>query len=1019
MTGKVCITLIICLLWASGIVVAQVKTPDRITPSKKTTTEGSSAQSGAGGEAWLKKRDQWVDSVLNTLDEDARIGQLFMVAAYSNRDNSHLNELRKLVKNQGIGGLIFFQGGPVRQAIMTNTLQAEAGVPLFIAMDAEWGLGMRLDSIPNFPRQMTLGAIQDNQLIYTMGAEIARQCRLLGVHINFAPVIDVNSNPENPVIGSRSFGEYKINVAEKGIAYMRGLQQNGILACAKHFPGHGDTNADSHLTLPVIKHDKERLKSIELYPFEQLIKDSLASVMVAHINIPALDNRPNTATTLSPAVVTNLLKKEMGYQGLIFTDALNMKGVSDFYKPGEVDLEAFKAGNDVLLFPEDVPTAVRKIKRAIRRGEINQKEVDERVKKILTAKYWAGLNRFKPIDTTNLISKLNDPIADLIRQKLYENSVTVVRNFRNQLPVRQLEDRTFASVTLGATPSGTLPYPGAVHGNTFSNTLSEYAPFTHYPMPEEATREELDALFDKIMLYDYVVVGVHGMSRLAKEEFGLSKAQQAFIERLKRKPNVIISVFGSPYSLGYFEESHNLICGYEDNEYTQRIVPAIIFGGLKAKGKLPVSVSGMVRRNMGENTRDLGRLSYATPEDVGMDSETLAKIDKIAEEAIRLEATPGCQILVARKGSIIYHKSFGHLSYDSLQPVTNQTIYDIASITKVAATLQVMMFLEERGLVDLDKPIVTYLEDLKGSNKENMTLRNILTHQAGLTPYIPFWKNTINSLGLNAGLYSLSPVPEYNLQVATGLYAVNAMQDSIWQWIKKSNLIPLKKGEKKYEYKYSDVGYYIMQRIAEKKLNQPMNDFLAQNFYEPLGLTTMTYLPLCKFPVERIAPTEFDNYFRNSLVCGMVHDQGAAMFGGIAGHAGVFSNARDLATLMQMNLQDGSYGGRTYLANGTVGRFSKRQFKENRRGLGWDKPSLDEFYGPTSNKVSPATFGHTGFTGTAAWVDPEFELVYIFLSNRIHPDANNTKLIRFNTRTRIQDEIYKSIQSFAKYNILP
>ena len=990
MSGKVCISLILFFLCISAFA--------QQSPQKEKENE-----------AWLQKRDRWVDSVMNSLDEEAKLGQLFMVAAYSNRDESHLRELRRLVKNNEIGGLIFFQGGPVRQALMTNKLQAEAKVPLFVAMDAEWGLGMRLDSIPNFPRQMTLGAIQDNQLIYTMAAEIARQCKLLGVHINFAPVVDVNSNPANPVIGSRSFGEYKINVARKGIAYMRGLQENGVLASAKHFPGHGDTDTDSHFTLPVVRHDMERLKNVELYPFEQLIQDSLASIMVAHLHVPSLDNRPNTATTLSPAVVNGLLKKEMGYKGLIFTDALNMKGVSNFYKPGEVDVEAFKAGNDILLFSEDVSGAIKKLKRAIRRDEIKQSEVDERVRKILTAKYWAGLHKYTPIDTTNLLSKINEPISDLIRQKLYENSLTVVRNFRNTLPIRQLEDRNFASVTLGAESSQ----------NEFSQTLKGYAPFSHYHMPKEASTTELEALYNKIMLYDYVVVGVHGMNRWAKDHFGLTDAQRTFINRLKRKPNVIISVFGSPYSLQYFEEASNLICAYEDNSYTQRIVPAVVFGGLQAKGELPVSVSGMIRRSMGDPTRDLGRLSYATPEDVGMDSRVLERIDEIVREAIQLEATPGAQVLVARKGSIVYHKAFGHLSYDSLQPVTQETVYDIASITKVAATLQVMMFLEERGLVDLDKPIVTYLEDLKGTNKANLTLRKILAHQAGLVPYIPFWKNTISDIGLNTGLYSTFPLPDYNLQVASGLYAVSSLQDSIWQWIKKSELLPLKKGQKEFEYKYSDVGYYLMQRIAEKQLNQPMSDFLTQNFYEPLGLTTMTYLPLCKYNIDRIAPTEFDSYFRNTLVCGMVHDQGAAMFGGIAGHAGIFSNARDLATLMQMNLQDGTYGGRKYFNPGTVAKFAKKQFKGNRRGLGWDKPALEEFYGPTSNLASPATFGHTGFTGTAAWVDPEFDLVYIFLSNRIHPDAGNTKLIRFNTRTRIQDEIYKSIQSFTKYNLIP
>ena len=1012
MSGKVCITLILCLLWGAGLFAQQLGAVGG-SAAQPVSAQPGTAQPNAAQQAWLEKRDRWVDSVMNKLDEDERIGQLFMVAAYSNKGEDHLDELRRLVKNYNIGGLIFFQGGPVRQAVMTNKLQEEAKVPLFIGMDAEWGLGMRLDSIPNFPRQMTLGAIEDNQLIYTMGAEIARQCKLMGVHINFAPVVDVNSNPANPVIGSRSFGEYKFEVAEKGIAYMKGLQYNGVLACAKHFPGHGDTDTDSHLTLPVIKHDLERLKSVELYPFQRLIKDSLASVMVAHIHVPSLDSRPNTATTLSPAVVKNLLKQEMGYQGLVFTDALNMKGVSSFYKPGDVDVEAFKAGNDVLLFSEDVSGAIKKIKRAVRRGEISSEEVDSRVRKILTAKFWSGLHNYKPVDTTNLLIKLNAPVSNLVRQKLYEHSVTLVRNFRDKLPIRQLEDRSFASVSLEGSSMN------SESKSIFTEVLDGYAPFTHYTLSKEATEKEVGVLFEKLMLYDHVIVGVQGMNRSAKEQFGLTKAQLAFVDLLKRKPNVVVSVFGTPYSLPYFEEALQVICAYEDNEFTQRIVPSVIFGGLQAKGKLPVSVSGLIRRQMGEETRGLGRLSYAMPEDVGMDSNVLAKIDEIAREAIKLQATPGCQILVARKGSIVYHKSFGHLSYDSLQPVTNETIYDIASITKVAATLQVMMFLEERGLIDLDKPIVTYLEDLKGTNKADMTLRKILAHQAGLTPYIPFWKNTINELGLSAGLYSAFPVSDYNLQVATGLYAVNAMQDSIWQWIKKSDLLALKKGQKEYEYKYSDVGYYIMQRIAEKQLNQPMAEFLSQNIYEPLGLSTMTYLPLCKFPVERIAPTEYDNYFRNTLVCGMVHDQGAAMFGGIAGHAGIFSNARDLATLMQMNLQDGVYGGRRYLAPGTVSKFAKKQFKNNRRALGWDKPALDDFYGPTSNLASPSAFGHTGFTGTAAWVDPEFDLVYIFLSNRIHPDAGNTKLIRFGTRTRIQDEIYKSIQSFAKYNLLP
>ena len=987
MFGKVCAVLALCVM---GISAAWAGTPTDSTSFKN----------------WTQRRDHWVDSVMKSMTEEQRIGQLFMVAAYSNRDNKHLEELEQLVAESYIGGLIFFQGGPGRQAHLTNQLQKKAKVPLFIGMDAEWGLGMRLDSIPNFPRQMTLGAIEDNQLIYTMGAEVARQLKLLGVHINFAPVVDVNSNPLNPVIGTRSFGEYKLDVARKGVAYMRGLQDGGVLASAKHFPGHGDSNTDSHFALPVINHDLERLRNIELYPFQQLMADSVASIMVAHLYVPALDKTPNRATTLSPAVVNGLLRKEMGYSGLIFTDALNMKGVSQYHKPGDADVEALKAGNDVLLFSEDVAGAIRKIRKAVKRGEISQQSIDEHARRILMAKYWAGLSQYQPVNTDNLLNKLNAPVANMVRQKLYESAVSVVHNQLNMLPVRNLEDRTFASVTIG----------GPSAKNTFAQTLGLYAPFEHFHIEKEASAEQYLTLLDKLKLYDVVVVGVHGMVRAPEKNFGLLPNQLDFLNGVRRHPNAAINVFGSPYSLQYFEQARSLVLAYEDNEYTQEIVPSVIFGGLPAKGKLPVSVSGLVRRTMGERTKDLQRMNYATPEDVGLDSNVLANIDRIAKEAIQLGATPGMQILVARKGSIVYQKNFGHHSYDSLQPVTNETVYDIASITKVAATLQVMMFLEERELIDLDKPIVTYLEDLKGTNKANLTLREILAHQGGLVPYIPFWKNTLQDAKLNAAYYSAVPMGDFTLPVAGNIYTSINTRDSIWQWIKKSDLLPKPKGKKTWEYKYSDVGYYMMQRIAEKILNQPIAEFLAQNFYEPLGLETTTYQPLSKYGISRIAPTEQDNYFRNSLVSGMVHDQGAAMMGGIAGHAGLFSNASDLAVLMQMNLQDGFYGGKRYFAPGTVEKFAKPQFKGNRRALGWDKPEMTGPHGPTSNMASPRTFGHTGFTGTAAWVDPEFDLVFIFLSNRVHPDANNTKLIRFGTRTRIMDEIYKSIQSFNKYN---
>jgi beta-N-acetylhexosaminidase len=956
------------------------------------------------------QQEHWVDSVLASMNPEERIGQLFMVAAYSNRNEQHYSEIDELIKNHNIGGLIFFQGGPVRQAVLTNRYQSKSKVPLFIAMDAEWGLSMRLDSTMAFPKQMTLGAIANDQYVYEMGKEIAMQCKRLGMQINFAPVVDVNSNPANPIIGMRSFGEDKVNVASKGIAYMKGMQDLKVMANAKHFPGHGDSETDSHLTLPVINQPKERLSEIELYPFKRLIEDSLMSIMIAHLYVPAYDNTINRATTLSKAVVTDLLRKDLGFKGLAFTDALNMKGVSSFYKPGEVDLLALLAGNDVLLFAENVPVAIKKIQKAIKNKDISQEEIDERVKKILRAKYWSGLHELKPVEINNLYNDLNNPRAKALKQTLYEQALTVVKNDQNYLPIKIVDTSSFASVSIGIET-----------GNTFQMNLDHYASFDHYSISNKNSADTAyNSMLEKLEKYEVVVVGLHNTSAFNSVNFGISDASKKFIEKLNLKTKVVLSVFGNPYSLKYFTFIPNLICAYEDNETTQKIVPQLIFGAIPATASLPVSAD--VTMKAGQRSlisKTLQRLRYGFPESAGVDSRTLAKIDSIALKAIGDGATPGCQVLVARNGMVVYNKSFGYLSYDKTQPVNNNTIYDIASISKVAGTLQAVMFLEERGLIDLDKKASYYLTDLKGTNKEDLLLKDILTHQAGLTPFIPHWKKTVDSSGFCKVYYSTTKDSLHPNEVIPGLYSIVAMEDSLWKWTKESDLIKKPKPKRKrgpepkgYDYVYSDLGFYIMKRVVEKQINQPMDEFLQQNIYDRLGLATMTYKPLSKFSSDRVAPTEDDKYFRKCLIRCTVHDPGAAMLGGVAGHAGIFSNAGDLATLMQMNLQLGTYGGQRYLLPETLPLFTKRQFDKNRRGLGWDKPEPSGG-GPTSENASPNTYGHTGFTGTAAWVDPDQNLVYIFLSNRIYTDAANTKLIKWGTRTQVQDVIYQSILNFS------
>ena len=935
----------------------------------------------------------WVDSVYSSLSEEERIGQLLMIAAYSNKGSLHADKISESIRKNHLGGLIFMQGGPGRQIHLLNRYQSQAKIPLLIAFDGEWGLPMRLDSTTSFPKAMTLGAVQNNALIYEMGQEIAYQCKQVGVHVNFAPVADVNVNPNNPVIGNRSFGENRHRVALKSVAYMKGMQDAGIIASAKHFPGHGDTDSDSHYTLPVINHSKERMDSIELYPFKELFRQGIMSTMVAHVHVPVYDNKKNKATTLSRYVVTDLLKEDLGFNGLVFTDALNMKGVSKFYPPGQVDLLALLAGNDVLLFSEDPQKAIKKIKRALKYRKVNRSQFEKSVKKILMAKYWAGLDNYRPLTNTNLPLKLNSQRAHMLRKQLYESAITVVKK-KDYLPFVHLDTFRFASLSIG-TPKT----------NDFTSMLDKYASFQHFQMNKGKGNE---SLIKKLSLFNMVIVSYHKMSNRPNSRFGVNQLDIDFLKQLTAKTEVVVSLFGNPYALVYFHDFKNIICAYEEEIETLRAVPQVLFGALEAKGKLPVSPSPKLKEGMGIQTEKLGRLRYGLPEEANMNSKVLAEIDLVAQEAIKVEATPGCQILVVKNGMVVFEKAYGHFTYKQEAAVTSETMYDLASVTKTAATLQAIMWLTDRGELDINRKASFYLKELKRTNKKKIKIKDILLHQAGLTPYIPHWKRTKNGYDFLEDYYRASPEGDFTNQIALGLYSAESLRETIWKWTLESKLRNKPRG-KNYGYKYSDVGFYLLQGLVEKRLNQSMDEFLDANFYSSLGLRTMTYLPLCKYPIHQIAPTENDHDFRNALVCGMVHDEGAALYGGIAGHAGIFSNANDMAILMQMNLQKGYYGGIHYFKNlKTIDKFIARHDVNNRRGLGWDKPS-HLHVSPTSRYSSPKTFGHTGFSGTAAWVDPEFDIVYIFLSNRIHPYADNKELVNRNIRTRIMDLIYESI----------
>ncbi len=958
---------------------------------------------------FLKEQRLWVDSLMLTLSPRQRIGQLFMVAAYSNKGPEHVAEIENLISEFGIGGLIFFQGGPVRQALLNNRYQQLSKVPLMIGMDAEWGLGMRLDSTISFPKQMTLGAIQDNRNIYDMGVEIARHCRRLGVHVNFAPVVDVNNNPKNPVIGYRSFGEDKYNVAEKGIAYMKGLQDQKVLANAKHFPGHGDTDQDSHLTLPVISHNRQRLSDIELYPFRQLIADSLMSIMVAHLHIPAYDSALNRPTTLSKHVVTDLLIDSLHFEGLIFTDAMNMQGVSKNFKPGEMDVLALQAGNDVLLYPANVAKAVAAIEQALLDSTLTQEFIDKKVRKILAHKYFVGLNKFKPVQIQNLYADLNSAASNSVKERLFEKAITVVRNDNNMLPIIKIDSVSFAAVAIGAGADNRLP-----------QFLKKYAPFEEYHLaPSWVKKPALTKILEAVKNKDVVVVSVQGLNNQHKKNFGVSDLTIEFIRDLQKHTKVIVAVFGNAYSLKNFGQANHLICAYEDDEFAQKAVAQVIFGAIPATGKLPVSVTEAFPVGTGVELTSLGRLGFAIPESVGMSSAVLRKIDEIAQNALLQDATPGCQVLVAKDGKIVYQQNYGYHSYSKQVPVQNESLYDIASITKVVASLPTIMRLQAEGRLDVTQKVRDYLPETTLTNKGDLSLIDILVHQAGLRSFIKYW----DSVMVDETRYDRNYVRNFSsegfdVEISPGLYAKSGIADSLWQWTLDSELTERKNRYGKPRYWYSDVGYYIFQRITEKQLDEPMEDFLDREFYRPLGLQTMTYLPLNKFPKERIAPTEMDIYHRKSLVHGTVHDPGAALRGGIAGHAGIFSNTYDLAIMMQMYLQGGQYGGKRYLSQETVNFFNSRPNERylNRRGIGWDKPATDGRGGYTSEYCSSETFGHTGFTGTCVWVDPVYNLIYVFLSNRVHPYVGNKELLRTDIRVKIQDVIYQAM-GIGKFNM--
>jgi len=757
--------------------------------------------------AFLKADTAWVDSLLETMSLEEKIAQSIMVAAYSDKSIYHVKNVEALIKKEKVGGLIFFTGGPVRQVNLINHYQALSKIPLLVALDAENGPGMRLDSTMSYPHQMMLGAIQDNSMVYQTGFDIGKQLKRLGIHMNMAPSVDINSNPYNPIINYRSFGEDRLNVALKGLMFAKGMEDAGVLCAMKHFPGHGDTHTDSHEALPFIPHPASRIDSIELYPFKYGIRNGVSGIMMGHLKVPALDPTENLATSLSKPVVTGLLKDSLNFKGLVITDGLGMKSVSSYFAPGEAEAKAYLAGNDILLMPKDVHKAISYIKKEVRHGNISEEEVNARCRKILFAKSWLGLSHSPELSADSIFEDLNNPFYKVEKRKLIRDALTLVKNEGNVIPFPDLRNAKIASLSIGTGEK-----------DVFSQNLKSFADVDTYyadKMMLHYMTDSLNGLFSK---YNTLIISIYDTNQWPGRGFGITQSTLKFLLNLQFEGDLILSLFGNPYALSRFSDLSKfdaILVGYEDLPDVKDLAAQALFGAFEIQGKLPVSVKGTFNVGQGINIADFQRLGLGFPEESGLNSTKLKEIDTIVNEAIKAKAFPGCQVLICRHSKVVFHKEYGFYTYNSKHKMSKEDIFDLASITKVAATLPSLIKMESEGKFSTDKKLGDYLSLPDTSNKKELLIKDILAHQSGLKPWIPFYYHTIEPLDSSEGLfsnrysnvyalkmgkssyanrnvkyidgaYSFKKDDKHSIEVADRLFLRNDYRDSIYQWIEES-----------------------------------------------------------------------------------------------------------------------------------------------------------------------------------------------------------------------------------------
>lgn len=952
---------------------------------------------------------RWVDSVYATLTPRQRVAQLMCPKLIPTQGKTSQATIKRIVGENGVGSILFTEGSIAQYAEMTNLAARVARVPLLVTFDGEWGVAMRVKGTVTYPKNMTVGAITDNNLVEQYGAEVARQCRLLGINVNFAPVADVNSNPANPVIGQRSFGEDPQRVADKVVAYSRGLEKGRVQAVAKHFPGHGDTDSDSHKTLPTIKHNMKRLEKVEFLPFQAFTNAGFTGAMMGHISVPAID-RTGLSTSLG-APAYKLLRNKIGFNGLIYTDAMGMRGAV-MPDSSNNTVAALAAGADVIECAHAVQD-IDAVMAALKSGRISAKTVEDRCRRVLAYKYALAFGSKTPVDTANLAARLNSPEAVALCRRMYASAMTVVYNNNDVLPLRNLDKRNIAVVCLGDDPDG-----------TFAAYCQRYARVKVINAP----KSELSAAdMAQLKKYNTVIVAVFNNKPATCTAYSaLAKQCKGMITAFCVNPYKAVKVAGAK------KHGQAMVMAYEDVPYAAEYAVQTIFGGIGAKGTLPVAMRGIAKVGAGVKTVQ-NRLGYRTLTEQNHPQWMADSIDSIVGHALHIDAMPGCQVLVAKDGNIVFDKAYGKLTRGGA-PVTASTMYDCASVSKALGTLPGVMMAVDRGLIDVDAPASRYIPGLRGGAKEGITVRQLLYHESGMPASMNVYNAMVDTTGFNgqpiisgrqdsthniyisrgawghdkgrlrADVTSRTRSAQFPHPIADSLFVSDAGIDTMFSCIYR---IPLRKNN---NYNYSCLNFCLLMDAEQRVTGRNHMEWCDTNLWEPLGAWSVTYRPAEYFDKSMIAPTEYDSYLRRQTVHGYVHDETAAFSGGIQGNAGLFANADDLAKICQMWLNGGTYGDARVMGQNTVKQFTTEKSPTCRRGLGFDKPDVDNpDNSPTCAEAGREVFGHLGFTGTVFWVDPVHNLTFIFLTNRVNPTRDTPAFNSTNIRPSLYSVVCRAL----------